>query len=366
MKQTPFYALHQSLGAKFVDFGGWSLPVQFTGIAAEHAAVRSRAGLFDVSHMGELEVRGPQALSALDAVVTNDLSVLVDGQACYTAMCYPDGGIVDDLVIYRFAQDHFLICCNASNCAKDFDWLSEQITTASLQNVSDQYAQLALQGIESPKILQKLTQTPLEGIYSYHFALGQVAGVQAIFSRTGYTGEDGFELYVPWDEWPRVWEAVMEASDGQLSPAGLGARDTLRLEMKFALYGNDIDATTTPLEAGLGWITKLNKKAFIGKEALAAQKAAGLKRRLVAFVMDGPAIPRHGYEIVDADGQAVGHVTSGTRSPSSNKSIGLAYVPEGQQAVGQKLNVRIRQRVETATIVKPPFVKTISSAPKKA
>ncbi len=362
MRRTPLYEKHVSAGGRFVDFGGWELPVHYTGIQAEHRAVRGRAGLFDVSHMGEIDVRGDDAVAALDRLVTNDLSAVADGQACYTAMCYPDGGIVDDLVVYRFSRQRVFICCNASNRAKDFEWIGEHLQGASATDVGDDYAQLALQGPEAPALLQALTDTPLADIARFRFATGRIAGHETIISRTGYTGEDGFELYTAPAAGPAIWEALFESAGDALVPVGLGARDTLRLEMKYALYGNDIDESTTPLEAGLGWVTKLKKEAFIGLEALRAQRAAGVPRRLVAFVMDGRAPARQGYEVVDSAGDVVGRVTSGTRSPTLGKNIGLAYVPTGQHRAGTPLRIRIRGRDETATIVKPPFV-TPGSAP---
>ncbi len=362
MRRTPFYEKHAAAGARFVDFGGWEMPVQYTGIQAEHRAVRSRAGLFDVSHMGEIDVRGADAVRAVDALITNDLEAVADGQACYTAMCHPHGGIVDDLVVYRFGRDRVFICCNASNRAKDFAWIDGHIEGAEARDVGDDFAQLALQGREAAGILQGLTDTPLADISRYWFATGRVAGRQAIISRTGYTGEDGFELYIAPADGPAIWEALFEAAGDGLLPIGLGARDTLRLEMKYALYGNDIDDSTTPLEAGLGWVTKLKKDAFIGLEALRAQRAEGVKRRLVAIVMDGRAPPRPGYEVVDEAGEVVGRVTSGTRSPSTGQNIGLAYVPFGQHRIGTPVRVRIRGRVESATIVKPPFVQPGSAS----
>ncbi len=362
MRRTPLYDRHLAAGARFVDFGGWEMPVQYSGIQAEHRAVRGEAGLFDVSHMGEIEVRGEDAVAALDRLVTNDLEAIADGQACYTAMCYPHGGIVDDLVVYRFGRDHLLICCNASNRAKDFAWITEHLEGAEARDVGDDYAQLALQGPTAARLLQGLTDLDLGGVGRYWFTTGPVAGVSAIVSRTGYTGEDGFELYVAPEDGPRLWDALFEAAGEGLVPIGLGARDTLRLEMKYCLYGNDIDETTTPFEAGLGWITKLRKGDFVGRDALVAQRQAGVPRRLVAFVMDGRAPARGGYLVLDPDGAEIGKVTSGTRSPSSGQNIGLAYVPTGQHQVGATLRVQIRGRTETATIVKPPFVTPGSEA----
>lgn len=359
LKRTPLFERQAAAGGKFVEFGGWSLPVDYgTGINAEHAHVRERAGLFDVSHMGEIDVRGPDAVAAVNRLITNDLSVIADGQACYTALCNPAGGIVDDLVVYRFAQDHVFICCNAANRAKDFAWIAGHIEGATAVDRGDEYAQLAIQGPRAVAALQALTDTPLAPIKRYWFAEGQVAGVPAIISRTGYTGEDGFELYLPADQAVAVWDGLMAHPD--VAPIGLGARDTLRLEMKFALYGNDIDDTTTPLEAGLGWITKLQAGPFIGRDALIAQQAAGVPRRLVAFTLEGTGIPRHGYPVVDPSdaggGATVGVVTSGTRSPTLGVGIGMAYVPSGQHAVGTPIAVQVRSRVIPGVIIKPPFI----------
>ena len=356
MRRTPLFEKHAAAGAKLIDFGGWEMPVQYAGIQAEHRAVRGAAGLFDVSHMGEIDIRGDDAVAALDRLVTNDLTTIADGQAAYTAMCQPDGGIIDDLVVYRFSQQRVFVCCNASNRAKDFAWIDAHLEGATATDVGDDYAQLALQGPGSASILQRLTDTPLADIQRYWFATGRVAGLECIISRTGYTGEDGFELYVAPDAGPVLWDALFDTAGDGLAPIGLGARDTLRLEMKYALYGNDIDETTTPLEAGLGWITKLKKDTFIGLEALRAQRAEGVNRRLVALVMDGRAPARHGYDVVDDAGEAIGRITSGTRSPSSGQNIAMGYVPFGQHRVGSTARVQIRSRVDTATVVKPPFV----------
>jgi aminomethyltransferase len=355
LRRTPFYECHAKAGGRFVDFGGWEMPVQFAGIQAEHAAVRTHAGLFDVSHMGEVDIRGEDAVAAFNQLITNDLEAIADGQALYTAMCLPNGGIVDDLVVYRFSRQHIFVCCNASNHAKDFAWMVAHLEGATATDVAADYGQLALQGPKAEAILQGLTQTDLSSIKRYWFAQGQVAGVHAIISRTGYTGEDGFELYLPAAQGPVVWDALF-AADAGLKPIGLGARDTLRLEMKYALYGNDIDETTTPLEAGLGWVVKLKKPDFIGKQALVDQKAAGIPRRLVAVKMDGRAPARHGYPVINEAGESVGHITSGTRSPSLGAPIAMAYVPFGQHKIGTPVRVQVRSRVETGIIVRPPFV----------
>ncbi|MGC6417285.1 MAG: glycine cleavage system aminomethyltransferase GcvT [Bradymonadia bacterium] len=357
MKRTPLYERHKAAGARFVDFGGWEMPVRYeTTIQVEHECVRTAVGLFDVSHMGEVMVTGDDAVAALNRLVTNDLERIADGQACYTAMCLPTGGIVDDLVIYRFSRQRLLICCNAANREKDFAWISENLEGAVAEDHGDAYAQLALQGPAAAELLQKITDYDLSAIKRYWFAEAQVAGIETLVSRTGYTGEDGFELYCPADQGAALWDALFEADSGTLLPIGLGARDTMRLEKKYALYGNDIDESTTPLEAGLGWITKLDAGDFIGKDILADQKADGVERRLVAFKMDGRGIARHGYPVVDDEGAVIGRVTSGTRSPSLGESIGLAYVPWGQHKIGSPLTIMIRDRAQTATICKAPFI----------
>ena len=356
-RRTPLYPCHQAAGARFIEFGDWEMPVRYQStIQEEHAAVRTGAGVFDVSHMGEIDVRGDDAVAAVNGLITNDLEAVADGQACYTAMCTPTGGIVDDLVVYRFSRQRVFICCNAGNREKDFAWIAAHLEGAEATDRGDEYAQLAVQGPRATALLQTLTATNLSAIGRYWFAEGAVAGVEALISRTGYTGEDGFELYVAAEKGPALWDALFDAGGAGIAPIGLGARDTLRLEMKYALYGNDIDETTTPLEAGLGWITKLGKDAFIGKEALVAQKAAGVPRRLVAFVMDGRAPARHGYPVIDEAGETIGEVTSGTRSPTLGQNIGMAYVATGHHRRGETIRIQVRKRVETATIVRPPFV----------
>jgi len=363
MKRTPLYECHQEAQARFVDFGGWEMPVQYSGIQQEHHAVRTDVGLFDVSHMGEVEVTGPDAVTAVNLIITNDLSLAEDGQAQYTAMCREDGGIIDDLVVYRFSAARVLICVNASNREKDAAWISAQVARlreedgldAQVRDLSDDYAQLALQGPRAQRLLQTLTEADLRALKRFRFIEAELAGVQGIISRTGYTGEDGFELYLPAEGGATVWRALMSAAEPP-TPAGLGARDTLRLEMKMALYGNDIDEDTSPLEAGLAWVTKLKKERFIGREALAAQKEAGPKRALVAFKMLGRLIPRQGYPILDESGAQIGVVTSGTKSPSLGVGIGVGYVPSSMKAVGTQIRVQVRQKVELAELVKPPFV----------
>jgi len=355
MKRTTLYECHEELEARFVDFGGWEMPVQYTGIQQEHYAVRQHAGIFDVSHMGEVFVTGADAVGAVNTLITNDLDKIADGQACYTAMCNPEGGIVDDLVVYRFNREHVLICVNASNRQKDYQWIVDHLPAgATATDRSDEYAQIALQGPQAEVLLAQLTSVDLSKIGRYWFDEGEVAGCYGIISRTGYTGEDGFELYVPAEDGPTVWRALISL-DQPPRPCGLGARDTLRLEYKYALYGNDIDETTTPLEAGLGWLTKLNKPHFIGREALLKQKESGIPRALVAIKMHGRAIPRQGYDILDESGAVIGQVTSGTKSPSFGVGIGLGYVTRNMRKVGTNLNIQVRKRVEKAEIVKLPL-----------
>jgi aminomethyltransferase len=361
MKQTPLNAVHKALGARMVPFGGWEMPVQYAGVIEEHLAVRERAGLFDVSHMGEIEVRGPEALALVQRLTTNDVALLVDGQVQYSALCYPDGGVVDDVTLYRSSASHFLFCVNASNTDKDFAWMQEVhaesgLRGATLTNRSDEFAQLALQGPRAGAILARLTALPLDAIHYYHFGEGEVAGAPALISRTGYTGEDGFELYVPAAAAVGLWDRLLQAGrDDGLVPVGLGARDTLRLEKGYALYGHELSPAITPLEAGLGWIVKLAKGDFVGRDALVRQQSAGIQRRLVGLVMAERGIPREGYPVYAGDRQ-IGIVTSGTMSPSLKVGIALALVEAAQAVPGSQLLVGIRDRKLQARIVKPPFV----------
>jgi aminomethyltransferase len=360
MKRTAFYPIHERLGAKLVEFGGFEMPVQYSGIIEEHLAVRSSVGVFDVSHMGEFEVSGPDALAFVQRVTTNDAAKLLAGKAQYSAMCYPDGGIVDDLLVYHLGTS-FMLVVNASNIQKDFEWLRSNTGTldVSLADKSAEFSLLAVQGPKASATLAKLTKVNLEPIPYYSFVRGPVAGVEMIISRTGYTGEPGFELY--FDSSPasgeKVWTAIMEAGrEYAIRPVGLGARDTLRLEMGYCLYGNDIDQTTNPLEAGLGWITKLGKGDFSGREALLRARAAAPRRALVGFVVEGEkAFPRHGYDL-RAGGVTIGSVTSGTVSPSLEKGIGLGYVSPASAAPGSTIDVLIRSREVRAQVVKTPFV----------
>ena len=356
LKRTPFYELHVGAGGRLVDFAGFSMPLQFTGIVKEHRAVRSSVGLFDVSHMGEVEIRGPHALDLTQQLITNDAARLIDGQALYTPMCLPSGGIIDDVLVYRYAADRFLFVVNAANAKKDAAWMIEHQTPgAQVVDRSAEFGQLALQGRHAQTILQQITDIDLEQVAFYHFAEGTVAGVPAMVSRTGYTGEDGFEIYMTPGVGPPIWEALMDKGTSRgLTPIGLGARDTLRLEMKMALYGNDITEDTTPLEATLGWVVKLDAGDFIGRDALVAQKEQGLARRLVAFELTDRGVPRHGYPVL-IDGEVAGEVTSGAMSPSLGRPIGLAYVPRGYWKPGRTFQVDIRGKAKDAVVVRPPF-----------
>ena len=340
-----------------VEFAGFLMPLQYTSIMAEHRRVRSTVGVFDVSHMGEIEFWGEGALEFLQRMTINDVSRLAVNQAQYSAMCYQDGGIVDDLLVYRF-PDHYMMVVNAANTEKDYQWLKEhQPPDVEIKNVSDQITLLAVQGRKSQPTLQKLTPLDLSTIRYYHFREGMLADIPMVISRTGYTGEDGFELYIDRKHSQRVWDAVMEAGrEFNIEPVGLGARDTLRLEMKYCLYGNDIDQTTNPLEAGLGWLIKFDKGDFIGREALLKIKERGLTRRLVGFRMEVRAIPRHGYLIFKGD-QRVGHVTSGAFSPCLGVGIGMGYVKREFSEVGSELEILIRGERARARVVETPFYK---------
>jgi aminomethyltransferase len=353
--RTPLHDVHVRSGARMVEFAGWDMPVQYEGILAEHAAVRTRAGLFDVSHMGEVVFRGPKALEALNRVFTNDLGKVADGQAQYGCLCRESGGIVDDVVVYRRAADDLLVCVNASNRQKDFEWLAAHAGGADVRNESDDWGQLALQGPKAAELLQRLTKVNLSALRTYRFSSGEVAGVPCLVARTGYTGEDGFELFCPPDRAAGLWDALIEGGRPEgLVPAGLGARDSLRLEMAYRLYGNDMDDSTTPLEAGLGWVVKLDKGDFVGRDALVKQREQGLQRKLVGFQLVDTGIARHGYPVVQ-DGRKVGEVTSGTKSPSLGTSIGLAYVPPALAAEGAEFGVEIRGRAARGRVVKTPF-----------
>jgi aminomethyltransferase len=355
LKKTPLNELEKELGGKMVDFGGWELPVQYSGILDEHEAVRTGAGIFDVSHMGEITVRGPQALELLQRATSNDVTKLEDGRIQYSGLLYPTAGFVDDILVYRLAADDYLLVVNASNTDKDFEWLQQSAAglDVELKNVSSDYAQLALQGPDAEAILAAMTDADLPSVKYYRFTQAKVDGVPAILSRTGYTGEDGFEIYIAPAEASRIMRKLVDAG---AKPCGLGARDTLRLEAKMALYGNDIDHTTTPLEADLGWIVKLDKGEFAGRDVLVREKEEGPRRRLVGFEMIDRGIARHGYPVVDGQ-EEVGVVTSGTHSPSLKKAIGLAYLPLDKSAQGSEFSVLIRGKETRARVIPTPFYK---------
>ena len=359
LKRTPLYDLHLQADARMVPFAGYSMPVQYTGVTDEHLAVRSGVGLFDVSHMGEVFFEGPRALEVADRIVTNNLAKLSPGQAAYTVMCQPDGGIIDDLVVYKFSDEKIMICVNAANRAVDFAWMREQAgNDCAVTDRSDDYVQIAVQGPKSESILARLTDTDLSAMGTYRFAEGTLAGRPMIIARTGYTGEDGFELYCAADSGPHVWTAVLETGiDINAKPAGLGARDSLRLEYCFALYGNDIDRQTNPYEAGLGWVVKLKKASdFIAKDALSQIKAEGPKRKLTPFEVTGKGIARQGYGVL-IDGEKVGVVTSGTKTPSVGKAVGLAYLPIAHTAEGTAFKIDIRGKPVDAVVTTRPFLK---------
>lgn len=357
MKKTAFDEIHKSLNAKMVEFAGYSMPIQYEGIIAEHKKVRTAVGVFDVSHMGEFEVRGRDAFDFVQRMTSNDVTQLAEGRVQYSTMLYDNGGIVDDLLVYH-CGDYVQLVVNAANLEKDWQWLQEHVEDdVELIDRSDETSLLAVQGPSAPDVMRKVSSVVLEDLPYYHFTRGSIAGVECLISRTGYTGEIGYEIYFDADteKGMSVWNALFEAgSEYGIAPIGLGARDTLRLEVGFCLYGNDIDHTTTPLEANLGWITKLNKGEFIGRDVLVLQKEQGLSRKLVGLVIEGKSIPRHGYEIRTGDG--VGNVTSGNISPMLEKGIALGYVPIQFATPGSSVEVFIRKQPVPATVTKVPFV----------
>lgn len=359
MKNTALTHVHEALGAKMVPFAGYNMPVQYEGVNAEHETVRNGVGVFDVSHMGEFLLTGPNALSLIQKVCSNDASVLTDGRAQYSCLPNEDGGIVDDLIIYRFNEEKYLLVVNASNIEKDWKWISSKNDMGvEMRNLSDEYSLLAIQGPKAVEAMQALTSVDLSAIKYYHFEVADFAGIEhVIISATGYTGSGGFEIYAKNSEIEQIWNKVFEAGASYgIKPIGLAARDTLRLEMGFCLYGNDIDDATSPLEAGLGWITKFTKD-FTNSEALKKQKEEGVKRKLVGFEIAERGIPRHDYEIADKEGNVIGKVTSGTMSPSLNKGIGMGYVPAEYAAEGSEIYIRIRKNDVPAKVVKLPFYK---------
>ena len=359
MKNTALTHIHEGLGAKMLAFAGYNMPISYEGINAEHETVRTAVGVFDVSHMGEFILSGPNALALIQKVTSNDAATLVDGRAQYSCLPNATGGIVDDLLVYKIKDEQYLLVVNASNIDKDWDWISSQNDLGvDMKNLSDDYSLLAIQGPKAVEAMQSLTSIDLSSIAYYHFEVGDFAGIEhVIISATGYTGAGGFEIYCKNSEVEQIWNKVFEAGAAfGIKPIGLAARDTLRLEMGFCLYGNDINDTTSPIEAGLGWITKFNKE-FTNSDALNQQKETGVSRKLIGFEMQERAIPRHDYEIVDANGNEIGIVTSGTMSPSLNKGIGLGYVTVANSTVDSEIFIRIRKKDALAKVVKLPFYK---------
>ncbi|MCT3816077.1 glycine cleavage system protein T [Elizabethkingia anophelis] len=358
MKRTALFDKHVSLGAKIVPFAGFEMPVQYSGVTEEHFAVREKAGMFDVSHMGQFFIEGPGSKELLQKVTTNNVDALEDGKAQYSCLPNENGGIVDDLIVYKIADEKYFVVVNASNIDKDWNHISKYNTFgAKMTNASDDMSLIAIQGPKATEILQKLTDTQLADIPYYNFTIGAVAGVQdVIISNTGYTGSGGFEIYFKNENAVKLWDALTEAGEEfGMIPCGLASRDTLRLEKGFCLYGNDIDDTTSPIEAGLGWITKFDKD-FISKDVFAKQKEEGITRKLVGFEMQEKAIPRHDYEVVDAEGNVIGKVTSGTMSPMKKIGVGLAYVAKPHFKLGSDIFIRIRNKDIPAKVVKLPFV----------
>ncbi len=363
LKKTPLNSVHRELGGRMVDFGGWDMPVQYpAGTVEEHLRTRTHAGLFDVSHMGEIDVSGADTISFVNSITSNDASKLVDGQAQYSALTTIEGTVVDDLLVYRIAADHLLLVVNAGTTDKDWEWINSHYDgqDVTLQNVSAEYCQIALQGPEALEILQQMTDVPLGDIKYYHFTNGSVAGVPAIVSRTGYTGEDGFEVYAVPDKAEQLWNKMLEVgkygTPAGVLPCGLAARNTLRLEAAMALYGHEIDESTNLLEANLGWICKFNKGDFVGREALLKQKEDGVRRRLVGFEITERGIARDGQDVI-VNGEKVGSVTSGSPAPFLKKNIGLAYVPVDVAVEGQAILIDVRGRQVAAQIVRTPFYK---------
>lgn len=365
MKKTKFYNVHKKAGAKIVEFAGYEMPIQYSSIIAEHKAVRNSVGVFDVSHMGEVFISGDNALEFVQYITTNDASKLFPGKVQYSSMCYPDGGIVDDLLVYRISEKEFMLVINAANIEKDVDWMNENLVSwqtdkksdVKINNFSDEFSLLAVQGPKSAEVIQKICDKKLDIDY-YYFFNAKIAGNEMIVSRTGYTGELGYELYFKGDEntAENIWNSVFEAGkEFNIQPAGLAARDSLRLEMGFCLYGNDIDNTTNPLEAGLGWITKLKKDNFIGRNSLLKIKEAGLKRKLVGIISDDKVFPRHGYDI-SVNGNKIGTITSGTVSPVLEKPVALGYVDIAYSEEETGVNFLIRGKEIPAKVVKLPFI----------
>ncbi|WP_082615008.1 glycine cleavage system aminomethyltransferase GcvT [Paenibacillus sp. Soil787] len=360
LKRTPLFPIYAEHGARVIDFGGWELPVQFAGIQKEHDAVRQQAGLFDVSHMGEVRVSGEDALPFLQKITTNDVSKLEAGQCQYSLMCYPTGGVVDDLLVYKLGDNNYMLVINASNIDKDVEWMQMNLTgRVELVNISEETAMLALQGPHAEQILAKVTDAPIQSLKAFRFLQNvEVSGIQALVSRTGYTGEDGFELYIGKDDAIKLWNLLLGVDQNlSLVPVGLGARDTLRFEARLPLYGQELSKDITPLEAGLSFFVKLDKGDFIGRDVIAAQKANGTPRKLVGIEMVERGIPRPHYAVFNTDGQQIGEVTTGTQSPTFKTNVGLALIDSAYSALGTELNVGIRGAQVKAKVVATPFYK---------
>lgn len=358
VKKTPLYEIHKKYKGKMINFSGWILPVQYEDISKEHEAVRNRAGLFDVSHMGEVEVIGPQAFDFIQNLITNDISVLQNNGVLYTLMCYPDGGVVDDLLVYKYNNEHYLLVINAGNIEKDYQWMLDNkgAYDFQIQNISHEISQVAIQGPKAELILQKITDMNLGEIKFFYFKDDvKINGVNCLVSRTGYTGEDGFEIYTSNENVITLWESIMNAGkEYNIMPAGLGCRDTLRFEVALPLYGNELSKDINPLEAGLGYFVKLNKENFIGKEILVKQKADGLKRKLVGFELPDKGIPRHGYEVY-GNRERIGTVTTGYLSPSLKKSIGLALIDMKYTELGTEIEIKVRKKFIKAKVISKKF-----------
>ena len=359
LKTTPLLDLHKELGAKLVPFAGWNMPIQFAGVLSEHTCVRERVGLFDVSHMGEIEVKGKDAKNFLQFLLSNNVEKMFDGSILYSLMCYETGGVVDDLLAYRFSENHYFLCVNASNSDKDYDWIARHASSfnVNIKNTSSETSQLALQGPDAKNVLQSLCDISLDDLSYYNFRKGMVNNVESLISRTGYTGEDGFELYLSPEKVSEVFRSLMEQGRSYgVQPIGLGARDTLRIEMGYPLYGNEIDNNPTPLDAGLGWVIKFDKGEFLGRGSLLKQKEQGsLRRKLVGLKLLTRGVPRAHYQVFK-NGESVGEVTSGTFSPTLNTGVGLCYVSSEYSDVGNHLDVKIRDQLVATEVIQLPFV----------
>ena len=359
LKTTPLLDLHKELGAKLVPFAGWNMPIQFAGVLSEHTCVRERVGLFDVSHMGEIEVKGKDAKKFLQFLLSNNVEKMFDGSILYSLMCYETGGVVDDLLAYRFSENHYFLCVNASNSDKDYDWIARHASSfnVNIKNTSSETSQLALQGPDAKNVLQSLCDISLDDLSYYNFRKGMVNNVESLISRTGYTGEDGFELYLSPEKVSEVFRSLMEQGRSYgIQPIGLGARDTLRIEMGYPLYGNEIDNNPTPLDAGLGWVIKFDKGEFLGRGSLLKQKEQGsLRRKLVGLKLLTRGVPRAHYQVFK-NGESVGEVTSGTFSPTLNTGVGLCYVSSEYSDIGNHLDVKIRDQLVATEVIQLPFV----------